>query len=319
VISMRSETEMMNLLLEQARRNPHVRAVLLGGSRITPRRKPDCFQDYDVAYVVDDLAPFLQVPHWADCFGTLMIRRYPERARRELAKQKGRLTNKMLFTDGVRLDLTLLTSEAARQSVVWNAFPQVLLDKDDVLTSICVSNKRDAAAVPPSADQFSKCCNAFWWSSTQVAKGLWRWEIPSAKAAMDGAMRGNLMDMLAWFVGARTGFQKDVGKHGEFLQKYLEKPMWINLLKTYSDAEREHVWESLLVMCQLFREIGRETALKLGFPYSEKEDERILDYLRQVRSLPCDAQEIFPEKKEPASFVMPQRVSSAVLLQFSAE
>ena len=317
---MRSETEMMNLILERARRDPHVRAVLLGGSRTNPEVKPDCFQDYDVTFVVDELAPFLENPGWTNCFGELMIRRMRECNRRGLPTNEGHFVYWMQFTDGIRLDLTLLTCGVVKKESSWDSLTLVLLDKDGMLPLMPEPNDGDYAVIPPDNYAFSECCNVFWWMSTEVAKGLWRWEIPYAKAAMDGPMREKLMDLLSWYMGIQTGFHKSVGKHGKFLQKHLDKPMWLSLLKTYSDAEREHIWESLLVMCELFREIGIEVAQKLGFSYPEIEDAKITEYLRQVRSLPCDAQEVIPEKKKETPLLTgPQRVSSAVLLQFSAE
>jgi aminoglycoside adenylyltransferase len=51
---MRTETEMMNLILQIANAL-NVNAVALSGSRINQKVQTDEFQDYDVVYVVDDL------------------------------------------------------------------------------------------------------------------------------------------------------------------------------------------------------------------------------------------------------------------------
>lgn len=51
---MRTETEMMNLILQIANAL-NVDAVALSGSRTNPKVLKDEFQDYDVVYVVDDL------------------------------------------------------------------------------------------------------------------------------------------------------------------------------------------------------------------------------------------------------------------------
>ena len=49
--AMRSEEEMMHLILQVAKDDERVRAVYLNGSRTNPNAPKDCFQDYDVVYV----------------------------------------------------------------------------------------------------------------------------------------------------------------------------------------------------------------------------------------------------------------------------
>ena len=52
--TMRSEDEMMKLILQVAEDDERVRAVYLNGSRTNPNAPKDCFQDYDVVYVVTE-------------------------------------------------------------------------------------------------------------------------------------------------------------------------------------------------------------------------------------------------------------------------
>ena len=52
--AMRSEEDMMHLILQVAKDDERVRAVYLNGSRTNPNAPKDCFQDYDVVYVVTD-------------------------------------------------------------------------------------------------------------------------------------------------------------------------------------------------------------------------------------------------------------------------
>jgi len=53
--NMRSEKEMMGLILNAAREDERIRAVIMNGSRVNPNVKRDCFQDYDIVYVVKDI------------------------------------------------------------------------------------------------------------------------------------------------------------------------------------------------------------------------------------------------------------------------
>ena len=61
---MRSESEMLDLILSIARRDERVRAVIMNGSRVNPNVPKDFFQDYDVIYLVTEKESFLADPSW---------------------------------------------------------------------------------------------------------------------------------------------------------------------------------------------------------------------------------------------------------------
>lgn len=76
---MRSEKEMMCLILNAAREDERIRAVIMNGSRVNPNVKRDCFQDYDIVYVVKDIQSFTSDHSWINRFGKIMIVQMPER------------------------------------------------------------------------------------------------------------------------------------------------------------------------------------------------------------------------------------------------
>ena len=59
---MRSQEEMLAIILKKAKQEEHIRAALLQGSRVSKEAKPDCFQDYDVVFLVDAVEPFSAIP-----------------------------------------------------------------------------------------------------------------------------------------------------------------------------------------------------------------------------------------------------------------
>ena len=112
---MRSEQEMLDLILDTAHADKRIRAVYMNGSRTNPNAPKDLFQDYDIVYVVQDTRPFIEDPAWIDRFGERLYMQYPERNDRDLGHEMdfencyGWL---MQFTDGNRICL-LYTSDAA--------------------------------------------------------------------------------------------------------------------------------------------------------------------------------------------------------------
>ena len=59
---MRSEKEMIDLILDTARKDERIRAVYMNGSRTNPNAPKDLFQDYDIVYVVRE-TPLSRIQH----------------------------------------------------------------------------------------------------------------------------------------------------------------------------------------------------------------------------------------------------------------
>lgn len=55
---------------------------------------------------------------------------------------------------------------------------KILLDKDKCLINVSESTDKDYWVKKPTENNFYDTCNEFWWCLNNVAKGLWREEIP---------------------------------------------------------------------------------------------------------------------------------------------
>jgi aminoglycoside 6-adenylyltransferase len=289
---MRSEREMLDLIINTARNDERVRAVIMNGSRINPNAPKDFFQDYDVVYVVTEKEYFLADPSWIKVFGELMILQLPDEMSDPPPEGKDSYGYLMQFADGNRIDLSLYPVNKLDQ-LEEDSLTLTLLDKDGILPNFEPPNESGYLPKPPTTKAFFDCTNEFWWVSPYVAKGLWRHEIIYAKHILDNYVREQLMKMLEWYVGMRTGFQKSPGKLGKYLEKYLEPELWDLLLKTYSDTDYDHTWDALLTMGDLFRRIVIPVAEHFGFDYPLSDDERVSAHLRHVRELPRDAKEMY--------------------------
>jgi aminoglycoside 6-adenylyltransferase len=289
---MRSEEEMLDLILDTAREDARIRAVILNGSRASPGAPRDPFQDFDVVYVVTDVAPFRHNFEWIARFGELMILQLPDDMKDPPPSEDGSFAYLMQFADGNRIDLGLvpvaLLGELKRESQ-----SVLLLDKDSLLEPFSPASDSDFYPKPPDAKAFADCCNEFWWVCPYVAKGLWRGEILYAKHFQDHFVRDQLRKMLNWYVGIKTQFSASPGKLGKYLERYLEPGLWQMLLGTYSDAGYENTWQALFTMSDLFRTLALHVAEHFGFDYPHEDDRRVSAHLRHVHCLPRDALEIY--------------------------
>jgi aminoglycoside 6-adenylyltransferase len=200
---MRSEQEMLELIVRTAEDDDRIRAVIMNGSRANPNARRDIFQDFDIVYVVTDVDLFRNDPAWIDRFGKLVILQMPEAMGDPPPLNAGQFVYLMQFTDGNRIDLTLFPiaklHEFKRESL-----SLLLLDKDGIVEPFPTPGESDYLPIPPTAKAFSDCCNEFWWVCPYVAKGLWREEIIYAKHMLDQVLRQQLMKMLTWHIGVKT-------------------------------------------------------------------------------------------------------------------
>lgn len=283
---------MLELIVNSARSDDRIRAVVMSGSRANPQARRDIFQDFDITYFVTDVDSFKDDPTWISRFGEIMILQMPEAMADPPAVNDGRFTYLMQFTDGNRIDLTLLPATSVGE-IKRDSLSLLLLDKDAIVEPLPAPNESDYLPSPPTAKAFSDCCNEFWWVCPYVAKGLWREEIIYAKYMLDRIVREQLMKMLTWYVGVKTQFLRAPGSQGKHLKQYLDPELWVMLEKTYSDAGHENTWDALHVTCDLFRVAASQVAEHFGFDYPRPDDQRVSAHLRHVRSLPRDAKEMY--------------------------
>ncbi|WP_031534739.1 aminoglycoside 6-adenylyltransferase [Bacillus anthracis] len=290
---MRTEKEMIDLIMNTAKEDERIRAVIMNGSRVNPNVKKDCFQDFDIIYAVKDIRSFTSNHNWIHRFGEIMIVQMPEEMSLIPADEDGKFPYLMQFMDGNRIDLTLAPVELINNFVRQDSLSKLLLDKDNCMEGFPPASDKDYLIKKPTEKEFLDCCNEFWWCSTNVAKGLWREELSYVKGMLDGPVRDMLIVMLEWHIGMKTDFIVNAGKFGKHFEKYIEKDMWVQFKRTFSNAEYENIWESFFDMGNLFREVANEIANAYGYPYPQGDDDRVTSYLKHVKTLPKDSTSIY--------------------------
>ncbi|RWZ60359.1 aminoglycoside 6-adenylyltransferase [Halobacillus fulvus] len=275
---MRSEQQMLDLVITQAKHDDRIRAVIMNGSRVNPTVRKDCFQDYDIVYIVKELNSFIADHSWVDHFGERLIMQLPDESPLYPDERRtDRFAYLMQFKDGNRIDLTLQIIDSLPAK--FDSLSKVLLDKDSLLPDLTPSNDSDYRVSEPTEDSFKAVSNEFWWVSLYVAKGLWRGEVPYAKAMMEGPVREMLKTMISWSIGLQTNFSVSVGKEGKYFKDLLDPETYQQYLLTYSDAKIENNWDSLFLMAKLFLNAGELVAEAFGFssPYDEQVQQRLVE------------------------------------------
>jgi aminoglycoside 6-adenylyltransferase len=290
---MRTEQEMYDLILKAAENDERIRAVFMNGSRTNSNAIKDIFQDYDIVYVVKETKSFREQKNWIDQFGKRLYMQYPE----ENSYYKNDVDNNygwlIQFTDGNRLDLHVSTLSYVLKEIEKDKLCKILLDKDDCLPNMPKATDEDYWVKKPTENNFFDTCNEFWWCLNNVAKGLWREEIPYVMDMINYCIRPQLIRLMEWKIGFDTNFTVSVGKSGKYMYRWLENEIWNTFLKTYPAGKVKDIWEAVFIMCNLFNEIAKVVACKMNIKYNEAEANNSFKFLEDVSILPKDAKEIY--------------------------
>ena len=274
---MRSEAEMLGLILSTAREDERIRAVILNGSRANPNAPADMFRDYDIVYVVTEVSSFTADPGWIDRFGERAILQEPDDM---LGGQRlpYRYAYLMQFRDGTRIDLTLYQADHLKQ-MSSDSLSVLLLDKDGSLPPFPPPNESDYWPKAPGAREFAECCNEFWWVMAYPAKGLARGQVIYALALMEQVLRSELFKILNWLIGVRSNFRRNPGKHGANYPELLPPDLYSLLLRTYAVAEAGAAWQALHAFSDLFERAAREVGQAFQYDYPEGDARRVREIL----------------------------------------
>ena len=269
-INMRTETEMLDVILQTAK-TLQVKAVAMSGSRTCPNVPKDEFQDYDVVYIVDDLDNLTSDLSWLTYFGRRIIEQEVSLGNRRLYL--------MLFEDGNRIDLTLCPKEHIQEWVDSEAGFTVLEDEKGLFESYSPSPKRFWIH-PATETDFEKACNEFWWVSAYVVKGICRNQLIYATDHLYGICQQELLKVLAWQVASDKG-TVDVGKNNKYLFNYLpaEQKKEFSDLLDFSSIEK--LTQSLYATMKLFHQEAQYLAQKMGFDYDKEVAEKMIKYAEE--------------------------------------
>ena len=280
----------MALIRSVAQGDERIRAVYMNGSRANPAVCRDRYQDYDVVYVVMELASFQRMPGWIDVFGERIFLQEPSRLDRirGLDVDADCYTYLMLFADGNRIDLTLETVDSAVRKYGKDSLTVLLLDKDGMLGPIEPPSDRSYWIQMPSLGDFEACTNNFWWCMQNVAKGITRRELPYARSMFERVIRPELDRVIGWYIASQHAYRINLGAFGRWMDRYLTPEQQLAHEKTYADATYACLWEAAFAACALFREMGHVVAQDIGAAYPKQGDEQMTAYLQRVRAASQD-------------------------------
>lgn len=290
---MRTQEEMYRLFHSIAREDTRILAMYLNGSRTNENAPVDIFQDYDLVYVVSETAPFREDRTWIGRFGTVLYMQYPDEHPTLPSDKENFYGWLMQFDDGVRVDLHVESVAHALANIRRDSLCTVLLDKQGILPPLPPASDRSHWVQKPTEAEFLACCNEFWWCTNNMAKGLWREEMPYVQDMANCVVRKELERMLSWKIGIGKDFRVSVGKSGKYFSRFLSEAEYRQYLDTYFGGQTEAAWDAVMTMCGLFTQTSAWVSNRLNYALDAEEAARAQAFLAHVRQLPRDAKEIY--------------------------
>ncbi len=200
----------------------------------------------------------------------------------------------LLHRDGVRIDFTIWPAALLQRVADAEALPadldvgyRVLLDKDGATNGWTPPSYRAHIPGPPTQDEYDALVHEFWWSTTYVAKALWRGELFFAKYILEHDVKGTaLRRMLEWRIELDHDWTLRPGAYGRGLESRLAPELWAELEATYVGVDPDENWEALFRTAALFRRVANEVSDDLGLTYPQADDDGVTAFLEGIRELP---------------------------------
>jgi aminoglycoside 6-adenylyltransferase len=290
VLSLPTEAEVLARLVAWGEGRDDVRALVLTSSRARPDGPADVLSDYDVILFVADADAFARRDEWQSDYGPRFGWWSDEGALRGLAT----FFRGVVYEDGVKVDWSIWPAELLERVAAEPELPdvldvgyRVLLDKDGRTAGWPPPTFHAHIPAKPTSAGYEALVAEFWWTTTYVAKALWRGEIVFAKWVLENdAKIGALRRLLEWRIEIDHDWSLRPGAYGRGLERLLPGDVWSELAATYVGTEVEDNWDALFGVSALVRRIATEVGEALGYRYPQELDDAAAEHVRTVRALP---------------------------------
>lgn len=271
---------MLSKVLDWARQEEPIRAVVITGSLARGDGSTDQWSDLDAQIIARDYASYIADDSWLDGLGEVWIR-FP---------RSQDLPYKLVwFAGGVKVDFQFLSVDAIDEMVCSGALSDeylrgyvVALDKDGLFRDLPPSPQIFPGPDPPSAEQVEAVINEFYFEAIHVAQFIRRREFWVVKFR-DWTMKCDLLQMLEWHARATSDTPPNTWLLGKRIREWTGEETYAAIEAIWSSWDVAALWQSLLRQIELFGSISRELADALGYNLGSIPQDQIEAYIRALR------------------------------------
>jgi aminoglycoside 6-adenylyltransferase len=261
---------------------PEVMAGIVIGSRAREERPADEWSDLDLILFVFDHSPFISNDAWLDTFGAIWL------------KQLGSIGSGnwewiVVYEGGYKVDFALALASpnaATLQDLIEGCPHQGVLSRG-VRPLFSKRAYDEAISLPqrplkpnPTPKQLDDLCASAWLDAAKALKALRRGGLWQAKQLCDVDLKKHLLALLEWHAHATRGV--DTWHDGRFLESWADPRAIAALPETFAIYASDDIRRAILATMTLISWLGRETAAKLGYPYSEATETTLRGWIESI-------------------------------------
>ena len=295
---MRNEREVLESVIDAAKRDKSVRAVIR--TDLLPVRK--YLHTYNFCFVVSDPEKYGE-DVFQRCFGERILlfrsdKNYPEMF-------PGTKAHLMVFRDGVTIVIHAMDAntflaryngENGCENVWIGDTYQKVLDKDGILPEIERSEEKQTIfASIPAGEEFNNINNEFWWVMKTFAEYTLREELLPSMFYLNSSVRSLLNRMLRWYICLKSGRPVNMGILDSRMEEVLEADLFSLYKKTYPGADYSQIWEAYDAVTELWRKAGLFVAARCGFSYPDETESNMAEFIRCLKQQKSIGEESTPD------------------------
>lgn len=262
-------------VLEWARQDDYIRALVLTGSLARDDGTTDEFSDLDVQVITADVKRFTSDASWHDTLGEVWIR-FP--------LNQNAPFRLLWFRGGIKVDFQFIAPGDIRAAALMDEYArgyQILLDKDDLFRDLPPSPRVFPPQPLPTAAEVQAVINEFWFEAIHVAQFIRRREFWVVKHR-DWTMKCDLLRMLEWHSRITSEGKVNAWPLGRRLSRWVDDEARAAVADIWGAWEAKALWEALFAQLALFRRHSAAVANALECDYPAETYRDIEAYIHQL-------------------------------------
>jgi len=269
-------------VLEWARQQEDVVAVLITGSRARLDGSVDEASDHDLEIYTGDLERY-RGTDWLDRIAPVWVVLPFDHA-------DGRRERLVFFAGGAKVDLQVMAADRLEQLAreglddVHLRGYRILFDRDGRAARLPPSPHRPPRQRRPTEEEFLAVCTEFWFEAAHIPRSLARGELWVVKFR-DWTMKRQLLRMLEWHALAMRGDDVDVWHIGTKAENWLAPGVWERLGDVFARFDREDSLRALQATADLFVDVSRDVARAFELTFPEHMSGTIRRYVTTLPAL----------------------------------
>lgn len=262
-------------LLDLAKEDEDIKAIVLVGSSTRNTIKADEYSDLDVVIATEKPEEWL--------YGD-----YPEK----LGNVKisfveptlgGGKERRALYDGSLDVDMIIFTPEKFEKLIkegvaswVMNRGYEIMYDAKEFSALLEEYISHELKPTDLSEPEFNNMVNDFLFHTIWASKKILRGELWAGKMCIDAYLKNYLLKIIEMYSVSK--YQVDVWHDGRFLDRWAEKEILSDLKKCFAHYDREDMVSALSATMNLFCRLANQTAEMKGYKYP-KEAENYTKFL----------------------------------------